>query len=83
MLQQFVVPQVENLQPTEIFQQYGAPPHWGRIVRDYPDATFLNRWLGRDSPLAWPPRSPDIAPLGFFCGVMLRIRFVRLQELKI
>jgi hypothetical protein len=29
-----------NLQPTVIFQQDGAPPCWGRIVRDYRDATF-------------------------------------------
>jgi hypothetical protein len=60
------VSQVEDLQPTVIFQQDGAPPHWGRIVRDYLDATFPNRWLGRNGPLAWPPRSPDIAPLDFF-----------------
>jgi hypothetical protein len=50
VLEQFVVPQVEDLQPTVIFQHDGAPPHWGRIVRDYLDATFSNRWLGRDGP---------------------------------
>jgi hypothetical protein len=50
-LQQFVVPQVEDLQPMVIFQQDGAPPHWGRIVREYLDITFPNRWLGRDGPL--------------------------------
>jgi hypothetical protein len=55
-----------NLQPTVIFQQDGAPPHWGRIVRDCLDATFPNRWPGRDGRLAWPPRSPDITPLDFF-----------------
>jgi hypothetical protein len=65
MLQQFVVPQVEDLQPTVIFQQDGAPPHWGRIVRDCLGATFPNLWLGRDGQLAWPPRSPDITPLDF------------------
>jgi hypothetical protein len=43
MLEQFVVPQVEDLQPTLIFQQDGARTHWGRIVRDYLDATFPNR----------------------------------------
>jgi len=33
------------------------------------DATFPNRWIGRDGPTPWPPRSPDITPLGFFlCG---------------
>jgi hypothetical protein len=66
MLQQFVVPQVEDLQPTVIFRQDGAPPHWGRIVRDCLDVTFPNRWPGRDGPLAWPPRSPDITPLDLF-----------------
>jgi len=33
------------------------------------DATFTNRWIGRDGPTPWPPRSPDITPLDFFlCG---------------
>jgi hypothetical protein len=66
MLQQFVVPQVEDLQPTVIVQQDGAPPHWGRIVRDYLDAIFPNRCLGRDGTIAWPPRFPDITPVDFF-----------------
>ena len=30
------------------------------------DSTFPNRWLGRDDPTPWPPRSPDITPLDFF-----------------
>ena len=30
------------------------------------DATFPNRWIGRDGPTTWPPRSPDITPLDFF-----------------
>jgi hypothetical protein len=47
-------------------EQDGAPSHWGTIARDCLDATFPNRWLGRDGPLAWPPRSPDITPLDFF-----------------
>jgi len=25
-----------------------------------------NRWVGRDGPNPWPPRSPDITPLHFF-----------------
>jgi len=29
-------------------------------------ATFPNRWIGRDGPTPWPPRSPDITPLHFF-----------------
>ena len=30
------------------------------------DATFSNRWIGRDGLTPWPPRSPDITPLYFF-----------------
>ena len=30
------------------------------------DAKFRNRWVGRDGPTPWPPRSPDITPLDFF-----------------
>jgi len=30
------------------------------------DAAFPNRWIGRDGPTPWPPRSPDITPLNFF-----------------
>ena len=26
------------------------------------DATFAKRWIGRDGPTPWPPRSPDITP---------------------
>jgi len=27
---------------------------------------FENRWIGRDGPTPWPPRSPDITPFDFF-----------------
>ena len=30
------------------------------------DATFPNRWIGRDGPTPWPPRSPDITPHDFY-----------------
>ncbi|KAG8253726.1 hypothetical protein J6590_029299 [Homalodisca vitripennis] len=36
-------------------QQDGAPPHWGKIVRDYLNDTFPGRWIGRDGPIPWPP----------------------------
>jgi len=29
---------------------------------------FPNRWIGRDGPTPWPPRSPDITPLTSFYG---------------
>jgi hypothetical protein len=55
MLELYVAPQLEEFQPWIIFQQDGAPPHWGSDVR---------RFL--DGPTPWPPRSPDITPLDFF-----------------
>jgi len=30
------------------------------------DATFPNRWIGRDGPTPWLTRSPDITPLHYF-----------------
>jgi len=46
------------------------------------DATFQNRWIGRDGPTPWPPRSPDITPpplLNSFYGGMLRTKCFRHQ----
>ena len=50
----------------KIFQQDGAPPYWGSHVLRFLDASFPNRWIGRDSPTPWPPRSPDITPPDLF-----------------
>jgi len=66
MLQLRAVPHLEEFQPWIIFQQDGAPPHWGSHVRRFLEATFPNRWIGRDGPTPWPPRSPYITPLDFF-----------------
>jgi len=30
------------------------------------DATFPNKWTGRDGPTPWPPPSPEITPVDFF-----------------
>lgn len=66
MLELFAIPQIEHRQPNVYWQQDGAPPHWGKIVRVYLNNTFPGRWIGRDGPIPWPPRSPDITPLDFF-----------------
>ncbi|KAJ4451991.1 hypothetical protein ANN_03475 [Periplaneta americana] len=65
VLKQFVYSQVVALQPN-IFQQDGAPPHWSMNFRRSFNATFPNRWIGRDEPIWWPQRSPDLTPLDFF-----------------
>jgi hypothetical protein len=66
MLELYVAHQLEEFQPLIILQQDGAPPHWGSDIRRFLDATFPNRWTGRDGSTPWPPRSPDITPLDFF-----------------
>jgi len=78
MLELYFAPQLEEFQPWIIFQHDGAPPHWGSDVRHFLDATFSNRWFGRDGPTPWPPRSPDITPpLTYFYGDMLRTKCFR------
>ena len=49
-----------------MFQHDGAPPHFFRPVREYLDEIFPNRWIGRNGPVRWPARSPDLNPLDFF-----------------
>ncbi|KFM73162.1 hypothetical protein X975_05258, partial [Stegodyphus mimosarum] len=66
MLENFVFPQLEELQPHVFLQQDGAPPHWGTIVRSSLNDHFTRRWIGRGRPIPWPPRSPDITPFDFF-----------------
>ena len=66
LLTEYVAPQLIEFQPTIIFQQHGAPPHWGLHVCEFLNETFPNRWIGRDGPIPWSPRSPDITPLDFF-----------------
>jgi len=36
------------------------------------DKIFPNRWVGRDGPTPWPPRSPDITPLDIFLWVYVK-----------
>ncbi|KAJ4438126.1 hypothetical protein ANN_14065 [Periplaneta americana] len=48
------------------FLHDGAPAHFSRTARRYLDRRFPDRWIGRGGPIAWPPRSPDLNPLGFY-----------------
>ena len=59
-------PQLEQYQPQVIFQQDGAPPHWGLEVCQFLNETFPDRWVGRDGPIPWSPHPPDITQLDFF-----------------
>ncbi|ERL84253.1 hypothetical protein D910_01634 [Dendroctonus ponderosae] len=44
----------------------GAPPHYHFEVRQFLNANFQNRWIGRNGFQNSPPRSPDLTPLDFF-----------------
>ena len=66
MLEHYAIPQLQEFQSYIVFQQDGAPPHWSICVRHFLNETFPSRWIGRDGPTSWPPRSPDITPLDFF-----------------
>jgi hypothetical protein len=80
-VENFALPQLQEAEAQsqhEIrFQQDGAPPHWSLHVRALPNQLYPSRWLGRDGPIAWPPRSPDLTPPDFFYGAMSRTRCTR------
>jgi hypothetical protein len=62
-----VYPRLEelNIDPQEIvFQQDGAPAHKHRDVVGWLNENFLE-WIGTNSNVKWPPRSPDLTPLDF------------------
>ncbi len=66
MLKNNIIPELEehsNFQ-TMIWQQDGAPAHYGQVVRNYLDDTF-SQWIGRRGTIEWPPRSPDLTPCDF------------------
>ncbi|XP_071580324.1 uncharacterized protein [Temnothorax nylanderi] len=49
-----------------IFQHDGAPAHFSRQVREFLNAHYPDRWVGRGGPIIWPPRSPDLNVLDYF-----------------
>ena len=66
MLETFAHPRLRTRGRHAFFQLDGAPPHWGLQVCAFLKDKFLERWIGRGGPAAWPPRSPYINPLCFF-----------------
>lgn len=68
MLENFFWPRIRNKKiASEImFQQDGAPPHYGANVRDWLNKRLPGRWIGRRGPIEWAARSPDLTPLDFF-----------------
>ena len=78
---------VERCRRNAVFQQDGAPAHYARQVRTFLDQQFPGRWLGRNGPLVWAARSPDLTPLDFFVWGFLKTKVYErkpktLQQLK-
>ncbi|KAJ8962097.1 hypothetical protein NQ318_018051 [Aromia moschata] len=68
---QHVLPNLLEEVPLGILRQMwylhdGAPPHFVRQVRDFLNVEYPNRWIGRNGPIHWPARSPDLTPCDFY-----------------
>ena len=90
MLTDTVLPELENNPIYDnvrfIWQQDGAPPHYGLDVRNFLDNTF-EEWVGRRGTVDWPPRSCDLTPCDFsMWGILKQNVFAQrpnnLQDLK-
>jgi hypothetical protein len=47
-----------------MYMHGSASVHFSRVVRDDLNNTYHEGWLGRGGPTAYPPRLPDLTPLG-------------------
>lgn len=76
-----------NIRAGLIFQHDGAPPHYGRQVKSWLNTNFFNRWIGRNGPILWPPRSPDLTPLDFYLwgrvkAIVYSVRITDIDQLR-
>lgn len=70
MLQNFLTNELDELPLNyrmEMFYQHdGCPAHYAGIVRQWLNTEFHDNWIGRDGPILWPPRSPDLTIMDFY-----------------
>jgi hypothetical protein len=43
----------------------GLSPHFGRVETAFFKENYEEKWLGRGTPVAWSPRSPDLKHIVF------------------
>ena len=48
------------------FQHDGCPAHYSGVAREVLDRDYNGRWIGREGPVNWPARSPDLTSPDFF-----------------
>ena len=71
MLENWLMPQLNEHSNDYIFQQDGSPAHYHKDVRGYLNRNLPQRSIGctgkeGDVLMRWPPRSPDLTPCDFF-----------------
>lgn len=75
----YLMEQLEDIPENYWFQNDGCPAHYARVVRDYLNEAFPDRWIGRLGPILWPPRSPDLNPLDFFYWGCLKEKVYKVE----
>jgi len=81
MLENWLMPQLNEDSNDYIFQQDGSRAHY-KDVRGYLNRNLQQRWMGRtgkedDALMRWPPRSPDLTTCDiFFWGFVKDTVFV-------
>ena len=63
------------------FQQDGATCHTPDQSREAVNELFPNKVISRRGNINWPPRSPDLSPLDYFCGATSRAKYTTLNQL--
>lgn len=77
LLRDHVMPQLRRKRKmsTVVFQQDGAPPHYGTAVRNFLKENFPEtRIIARGVGTPWPPRSPDLSPMDYWFWGMVKAR---------
>ena len=62
MLESFITGDWKTCRRKFISSRTVHPNTWGLHVRDFLNVRFPDRWIGRDGPIAWPPRYPNMTP---------------------
>ena len=76
MLENWMMPELNEDSNDYIFQQGGSPAHY-QDLRGYLNRNLPQRWIGPtgkedDALMRWPPRSPDLTPCDFFFWVFVK-----------
>jgi hypothetical protein len=48
---------------TMLFMYVGIPSQFNYDMNQILDCHYPSRWIGRNGPVSWPPRSPDLTPV--------------------